>query len=346
MHASERGRERAFDADAVVVAVPAPEALRVAGAVLCGAEREALARVRYAPKLALVLGLRRALHPHPRWLSVPRSERAPLASVVLEPGVTGGRVPSGRGLALLEATPEYAAAANAAPDDVLAKELLEAFEGLLAGARGAAAWTRLYRLPLATPRFDVGRYREIARFERVERDQRARAGRALLRRRLPERSVLGRRAALRPARCARRAGGPRGAGYGSSRAIVTPSPPSSGSPRTEAGHVGRLLASAAHRVAQRPGADAVHDRDAAALRARRRGRAPSAEPIQRPRPRAGRAGRSAGAPAGLGVGDSRERRRAQGAGVERCGRFGGAAPTRSTGTIRRALPTRTATRPR
>jgi predicted NAD/FAD-dependent oxidoreductase len=161
-----------------VVAVPAPEAVRVAGAMLCRAEREVLARVRYSPRLALVLGLRRALHPHPRWLSVPRSEGGPLASVVLEPGVAGGRVPSGRGLAHLEARPDYVAAAASAPDDVLVKELQEAFEGVLAGARGAAAWSRLYRLPQATPRFDVGRYREIAVFERVAADRR-RAGRKL-----------------------------------------------------------------------------------------------------------------------------------------------------------------------
>jgi protoporphyrinogen oxidase len=178
VQARERGRERPFEADAVVVAAPAPEAARIADAVLSSAEREGLARVRYSPRLCLVLGLRRALHPHPRWLSVPRSEGGPLASVVLEPGVAGGRVPSGRGLAQLEARSDYAAAAQAAPDDVTAKELQEAFEEMLDGARGATAWSRLYRLPLATPRFDVGRYREIAAFERVGADQR-RAGRKL-----------------------------------------------------------------------------------------------------------------------------------------------------------------------
>jgi oxygen-dependent protoporphyrinogen oxidase len=170
--ARERGRERSFETDAVVLAIPASEAARVADAVLCSAERESLARVRHAPRLALVLGLRRALHPHPRWISVPRSEGGPLASVLLEPGVAGGRVPSGRGLAYLEARPEYAAAAVGAPDDLLAKQLQEAFEELLEGARGAASFSRLYRLPLATPRFDVGRYREIAAFESVVADQR------------------------------------------------------------------------------------------------------------------------------------------------------------------------------
>jgi oxygen-dependent protoporphyrinogen oxidase len=176
--ARERGRDRSFETDALVLAIPAPAAARVAGGVLASPEREGLARVRYARKLALVLGLRRALHPHPRWISFPRDEGGPVARVVLEPGVAGGRVPAGQGLAHLEARLDSAAAEGAAPDDVLIKELQEAFEGALEGARGAASFRRLYRLPLATPRFDVGRYREIAAFERVVQDQR-RAGRRL-----------------------------------------------------------------------------------------------------------------------------------------------------------------------
>jgi oxygen-dependent protoporphyrinogen oxidase len=178
VQARERGREQAFEADALVLAVPAPEAARIGGAALASAEREGLGRVRYAPQLALVLGLRRALHPHPRQVSIPPDEGGPLAAVLLEPGVAGGRVPAGRGLAHLTARPDFARDAATVSDDVLVKELTEAFESVLDGARGAAAWSRLYRLPLATPRFDVGRYREIAAFEQVVADRR-RAGRRL-----------------------------------------------------------------------------------------------------------------------------------------------------------------------
>ena len=172
----ERGQERALEADAVVLATGAPEAAQLAEALLASGEREALARVRHAPALACVLGLRRPLHPHPQCITLPASEAGPLARIVLEPGVAGGRVPAGRGLAHLEATLAFAAAADGVPDDVLAKELCEAFERALAGVRGVAEWTRLYRLPRALPRFDVGRYREIARFERIQIDRRA-AGR-------------------------------------------------------------------------------------------------------------------------------------------------------------------------
>jgi len=174
----ERGYERALDADAVVVATGAPEAARVADGLIGSAEREGFARVRYAPALAFVLGLRRALHAHPQCITIPRSEGGPLGRVVLEPGVAGGRVPGGRGLAHLEATLEFSLAAEGVPDEGVAKELQEAFERLFAGARGASEWSRLYRLPRAAPRFDVGRYREIARFESVQVDQR-RTGRRL-----------------------------------------------------------------------------------------------------------------------------------------------------------------------
>jgi predicted NAD/FAD-dependent oxidoreductase len=94
------------------------------------------------------------------------------------PRLAGGRVPAGRGLAHLTARADFARDAATVSDDVLVKELTEAFESVLDGARGSAAWSRLYRLPLATPRFDVGRYREIAAFERVVADRR-RAGRRL-----------------------------------------------------------------------------------------------------------------------------------------------------------------------
>ena len=174
----ERGYERALEADAVVVATAAPEAARIAERLLGSGEREGFACVRHAPALAFVLGLRRALHPHPQCITLPRSEGSALDRIVLEPGVAGGRVPAGRGLAHLEATCEFSAAAEGVPDDALAQELFEAFERLFSGVRGVAEWSRLYRLPRALPRFDVGRYREIARFERIQQDQR-RSGRKL-----------------------------------------------------------------------------------------------------------------------------------------------------------------------
>ena len=101
---------------------------------------------------------------------------------------------------------------------------------VFAGARGVSEWSRLYRLPRATPRFDVGRYREIARFESVQLDQR-RSGRRLYFAGdyLMDPSWNG--ALLSGQRAARAVHADlSGRLAGSRRAIVTPSPPSPGPP--------------------------------------------------------------------------------------------------------------------
>jgi protoporphyrinogen oxidase len=176
------GRLRVMDsegehcADAAILAVPAAEAARIAGPLLTPAERDGLAAVRYAPAVTVVAGLRRPLAPHPRQILVPNTEASPLESLLLEPGVPGGRVPGGRGLAVLRASAAFASTRLDAPSDALEKELLDAFASLCPGALGAVEFTRTYRVERAAPRFDVGRYRAIARCQRVVAERR-RAGR-------------------------------------------------------------------------------------------------------------------------------------------------------------------------
>jgi protoporphyrinogen oxidase len=55
---------------------------------------------------------------------------------------------------------------------------MAAFERIRPGASHAVLFQRLFRVARALPRFGVGRYREIARFERVQADLR-RGGRRL-----------------------------------------------------------------------------------------------------------------------------------------------------------------------
>lgn len=163
-------------AAAVIVATPAPEALRIAEPLLTSAERDDLAAVRYAPGVSVAAALRRSLTPHPRQILVPRTEHSAIESVLLEPGVPGGSVPGGRGLATLRARSAFAARRFDAPTDALVKELLDAFAALCPGALGAIEFTHTFREERAAPRFDVGRYRAIARCQRVMADRR-RAGR-------------------------------------------------------------------------------------------------------------------------------------------------------------------------
>jgi oxygen-dependent protoporphyrinogen oxidase len=172
------GVERVFEPDAVVVATSAPEAARLTAPALVAAERDGLAEVRYQPALSLAVALRRPFFPHPQHIQVPHTEGSPLEIVLLEPGVRGGRVPDGRGLALLRASGTWSEAYFDAPEETVRKELLDAFARIRPGAESAVLFSKLHRVERALPRFDVGRYRQIARFERVQRELR-REGRRL-----------------------------------------------------------------------------------------------------------------------------------------------------------------------
>jgi protoporphyrinogen oxidase len=163
----------ALEADAVVLAVPAPEALRIADPLLTSADRDGISGVRYAPGLTVAALLMRSLRARPQLVLVPRAERSPLACALIEPGLLAGRVADNRGLLLLRATPAFAASNLDAPSEALAKDLLGAFESVWPGAQRSVERATVLREPHAAPRFEVGRYRQIARWERGQRDARA-----------------------------------------------------------------------------------------------------------------------------------------------------------------------------
>lgn len=165
-------------ADAAILATPAAEAARLAAPLLSPSEREALESVRYTPAICVVAALCRPLSAHPRQIFVPRPERSPLETVLLEPGAPGGRAPQGRGLVSLRARGAFGAARFDASDAALQRELLDAFEALYPGALRAVEFSRCFRVQRAAPEFRVGRYRAIARFERALARGR-RAGRRL-----------------------------------------------------------------------------------------------------------------------------------------------------------------------
>jgi predicted NAD/FAD-dependent oxidoreductase len=136
------------------------------------AERDAFAKVRYTPALSLAVALRRPFYPHPQYIQFPRSEGSPLDAALLEPGVAGGRVPANRGLALLRATGAWSQTYFEAPDETVRKELSEAFGRVVPRFHGAELFSEILREPRRAPRFDVGRYREIADFTRIQLDRR------------------------------------------------------------------------------------------------------------------------------------------------------------------------------
>ncbi len=168
---------RAFAGDAVVVAVPAPIAAQIADPLLVTPERGFLSGVRYAPALSVAAALCRPLVPRARLIALPENT-SPIGSLLVEPGYRGGRIPTGGGLALLRATGAFAAAHPEAPSETLEKELLGEIDRLWPELARSVEFTRVFRNRYGAPRFDVGAYRALARFERVQADRRA-AGRRL-----------------------------------------------------------------------------------------------------------------------------------------------------------------------
>src|SRR5262245_5298998 len=150
-------------ADAVVLAVPAEETLRLAAPALAPAECEALAAARSAPALVLHAALERSPTRKATRVRVPACEGSPLATVAIEPGGPGAPAPPGAALASLVARPAWSRAHLEADAGVIEKDLLAALERILPGASGAIRFCEIRRHVRGVPCFEVGRYRQLAR---------------------------------------------------------------------------------------------------------------------------------------------------------------------------------------
>ncbi len=155
----------AVDADAVVLAVPAPEAARIGDAVLVAAERTLLAGVRYDAAITWAAPLRAETALAPTRVRIEKRGASPFASIAIEGGVVRA----------IARQPWVGAHADW-PDDALAKEMAAEVERLLPGVVEEGGVVS--RFPLAWPRFDVGHYRALEQFRAIEAD-RAAAGRPL-----------------------------------------------------------------------------------------------------------------------------------------------------------------------
>jgi len=160
-----------FAADAAVVAVPPPSARAVAAPLLTPPERELLSRASAAPAVVLHAALERAPVPRPTRVLPPAEAGLPVAWLDLAPG--GTHAPQSGGVATLVAAPAWSRDRLDAPDDALEKELTSLLARLVRGAGGALRLARVERHSGAFPRFPAGRYRELARFRRIQADRRA-----------------------------------------------------------------------------------------------------------------------------------------------------------------------------
>jgi oxygen-dependent protoporphyrinogen oxidase len=173
--AGGRLADATLEADAVVLAVPAAEAARLAAPLLSPAERDLLPEVGFRPAMVLSVALEQPPGPRARRILVPASEGSAVATLLAEPGAADGRAPERAGLLTLAATARFAEEARREPDDAAAKSLLAALERLAPRMARAARFARLERS--LVPRFEVGSYRRMARFADVQADLRARGRR-------------------------------------------------------------------------------------------------------------------------------------------------------------------------
>jgi oxygen-dependent protoporphyrinogen oxidase len=164
-------------ADAVVIAPPAPVAAALADSLLTPAERDFFAQVRYAPAVTLEVALGDPIVPRVVRIRVPPAEPGPLASLLLEPGRRGDRVPDGCAAARLVARPDWSRAHLDVSDHVIERALLHELARLYPLAAERVRFTRVARWPLALPCFEVGAYRALARFAHVQQDAAARGRR-------------------------------------------------------------------------------------------------------------------------------------------------------------------------
>jgi protoporphyrinogen oxidase len=169
LDADGAGAESGFDA--VIIALGASEAARVANSLLQPAERDFFAGVEERPVVTLSVALEGVRSGLPQELRLPRREDSALASIVIEPGQAGGRAPEGRSQLVLRARDAFARRWRETAGDVVTKNLLSSLELAMPGLGERVITTHLGRGQQAF--FGVGHYRALAAFERVQRDRRA-----------------------------------------------------------------------------------------------------------------------------------------------------------------------------
>ncbi len=178
VHCPGSRRSRLSEVDAVVLATPPAVSAALVESCATLAERDFFDGVRTGPSIALALALDRPLAAQHRFVRISPRERSPIECYLAERGGAGGRVPEGRSLVTLVANQRFADANASAPDEVLEKALVAAFTRIHPQSIDSRRFTHLFRSPNANPLFYVGAYRELDRFQRVQRD-RSRAGRHL-----------------------------------------------------------------------------------------------------------------------------------------------------------------------
>jgi len=167
------GRKGELETDAVVLATNPGEAGRLIAGFAQPAERDILAEMHAGPSVTLAAAVSRPLAGMPQLIRVPHVERHVVDVALVEPGIAEGRAPVGSCTVTLRANDAFVRANEGAGDDVLKKGLVDALARLAPDSKGHVRETRLTRRQAAIPRFEVGAYRALARFAKVQADRRS-----------------------------------------------------------------------------------------------------------------------------------------------------------------------------
>lgn len=156
--------------DAVLLALGPGEAARVAASLLTPAERDFFRDLRERPVVNLSVALDGVQTGLPEEIRIPVREGSAISSILIEPGQPGGRAPEGKSQLVVRARDAFAARWSEMAGDVVAKNLLSSLELAISGIGERVLTTHLGRSMQAS--FEVGSYRCLANFQRVQLDRR------------------------------------------------------------------------------------------------------------------------------------------------------------------------------
>lgn len=165
---TQAGGDESLKASAVVLAVSPMAVCSLAGESLSLCERDALEPFRYTPGATLCIASSEVRTAVPQFVRVPAGEGSPIQSYLVEPGEQAGRAPAGAGLVTLTAREDFLVSRGAVSDEVLAKDLLAAFSVIEPEIVSEVRFSKLHRSSEAQPCMDVGAYRRLARFAKLQ----------------------------------------------------------------------------------------------------------------------------------------------------------------------------------
>jgi protoporphyrinogen oxidase len=164
------GALQAESFDAVVVALGPVDAARVTASLLTPAERDFFGEVAERPTVTLSVALEGVMNGLPQEIRVPRRDGSAISSIVIEPGQPGGRAPEGKSQLVVRARDAFAARWSDMASDVVTKNMLSSLELAMPGLGARVLTTHLGRG--MQPFFEVGSYRRLANFQKVQIDRR------------------------------------------------------------------------------------------------------------------------------------------------------------------------------